>query len=59
MHHLGVVGYAHRGTDMPALAEAPTVTVITLQTGEVLSTHIIDPTTTYWRTHRKPPSRLT
>lgn len=56
MHHLGV-GYAHRGTRILAIADDTTVTVINLTTGEILSTHDIDPTRTYWRNTQKSPGR--
>jgi transposase InsO family protein len=56
MHHLGV-GYAHRGTRVLAIADDTTVTVIQLETGEILSTHDIDPTKTYWRNTQRAPGR--
>jgi hypothetical protein len=38
-----------------AIADQTTVvTVIDLTTGEVLSTHTIDPDRSYWRNHKKP-----
>jgi hypothetical protein len=56
MHHLGV-GYAHRGTRVLAIADNTTVTVIQLQTGEILSTHLIDPDKPYWRNTQRAPGR--
>jgi hypothetical protein len=56
MHHLGV-GYAHRGTKILAIADDTTITVITLETGEILSTHTIDPSKTYWRNTQRAPGR--
>jgi transposase InsO family protein len=56
MHHLGV-GSTHRGTKILAIADDTTVTVITLETGEILSTHTIDPTKTYWRNTQRAPGR--
>jgi transposase InsO family protein len=56
MHHLGV-GYLHRGTRILALADDTTVTVIALHTGEVLSTHTINPDRSYWRNQQKEPGR--
>lgn len=55
MHHLSV-GYHHRGTRILALADDTTVTIIALHTGEVLSTHTIDPTRNYWRNQQNPPA---
>jgi transposase InsO family protein len=56
MHHLGV-GHAHARKRVLAIADDTTVTVIDLQTAQVLSTHTIDPTRTYWRNTQKPPGR--
>ena len=42
MHHLGI-GTRHRGTQILAIADDHTVTVIALTTGEILSTHNIEP----------------
>ncbi|PWN00818.1 IS481 family transposase [Nocardioides silvaticus] len=56
MHHLGV-GYAHRGTKILAIADDTTLTVIALETGEILSTHNIDPAKTYWRNTQRAPGR--
>lgn len=56
MHHLGI-GYAHRGTRILAIADNTTVTVIDLETSEVLSTHTIEPNKTYWRNTQRAPGR--
>jgi transposase InsO family protein len=56
MHHLGI-GATHAGKRVLAIADDTTVTVIELQTGEVLSTNTIDPTKTYWRNTQKTPGR--
>lgn len=56
MHHLGI-GYAHRGKRVLAIADDTTVTVIQLETGEILSTHSIDPTKHYWRNTQRAPGR--
>jgi hypothetical protein len=56
MHHLGI-GTAHRGKEILALADQTNVTVIELQTSEVLSAHDIDPSRAYWRTKQRSPGR--
>lgn len=56
MHHLGI-GYAHRGQRILAIADTDTVTVIKLETAEILSTHHIDPTRSYWRNTQRTPGR--
>ena len=56
MHHLGV-GAAHARKRVLALADNTTITVIDLETGQVLSTHHIDPTKSYWRNQQKSPGR--
>jgi transposase InsO family protein len=56
MHHLGI-GATHAGKHVLALADNTTVTVIHLDTGELLSTNTIDPTNTYWRNTQKAPGR--
>ncbi|NEN08038.1 IS481 family transposase, partial [Diaminobutyricibacter tongyongensis] len=55
MHHLGV-GYEHRGARILAIADEHTVTVVRLDTGEVIATNDIDPTRTYWRNNQKAPA---
>jgi hypothetical protein len=56
MHHLAV-GAAHARTRVLAFADDHHVTVADLTTGEVLSTHLIDPDKTYWRNQNKEPGR--
>lgn len=56
MHHLGV-GYPHRGTRILAIADDTTVTVIHLETSEILSTHTIEPDKAYWRNTQRAPGR--
>ncbi len=45
----------HRGKRILALTDETTVTVVHLDTGEILSTHHIDPTRSYWRNQLQPP----
>ena len=56
MHHLGI-GRAHARKRVLALADDDHVTVTDLETGEVLSTHLIQPDKTYWRNPNKEPGR--
>ena len=35
-----------------------TVTVIELATGEILSTHLIEPTKSYWRNQKQTPGPM-
>jgi hypothetical protein len=56
MHHLGI-GVAHARKPVFALADEDHVTVIDLATGEVLSTHDIDPARAYWRNRDREPGR--
>ena len=56
MHHLGI-GSAHRGTEVLALIDTASVTVIELRTGEVLSAHDIDPARAYWPNKQRNPGR--
>lgn len=56
MHHLGI-GTRHAGKRILALADQNNITVIELHTGEILSTHHIDPTKTYWRNQQQSPGR--
>ena len=56
MHHLGI-GAAHARERVLALADDHHITVIKLETGEVLSTHQIEPTKTYWPNQNKKPGR--
>jgi hypothetical protein len=56
MHHLGI-GAAHASKRVLAIADDTTVTVIELNTGEILSTNTIDPNKTYWRNTQRAPGR--
>ena len=56
MHHLGV-GAAHAGKRVLAIADNDTVTVIHLDTGELLSTHAVDANKGYWRNTQRAPGR--
>ncbi|MGB9184297.1 MAG: IS481 family transposase [Solirubrobacteraceae bacterium] len=56
MHHLGV-GAAHARKRVLAVADDHRITVSDLTTGEVLSTHLIQPEKTYWRNQSKEPGR--
>jgi transposase InsO family protein len=56
MHHLGI-GAAHARKRVLAIADDTTITVIALDTAEILSTHLIDPTKTYWRNQQRSPGR--
>jgi transposase InsO family protein len=56
MHHLGI-GAANIGKRVLAIADDTTITVIHLHTGELLSTHTIDPNRHYWRNTQKAPGR--
>ena len=56
MHHLGI-GRRHTGKRILAITDETTATVIHLDTGEILSTHNIDPARGYWRNQLQPPGR--
>jgi len=56
MHHLHV-GTAHARKRVLAFADDHRVTVAELNTGEVLSVHLIEPDKTYWRNQSKQPGR--
>jgi transposase InsO family protein len=56
MHHLGI-GAHHIGKRVLAIADDTTATVVDLTTGEVISTHTIDPDKGYWRNLQRPPGR--
>ena len=50
-------GYTHARKRVLAIADDHTVTVIELATGEILSTHNIEPTKNYWRNTQRAPGR--
>ena len=56
MHHLGI-GAEHAGKRVIALADDTTITVIHLDTGEVIATNEIRPDKTYWRNTQNAPGR--
>ena len=56
MHHLGI-GAANARQRVVAIVDEHEVTVVALDTGEVLSTHRIEPERTYWRDQRRDPGR--
>lgn len=56
LHHLKV-GAAHARRRVLALVDQTEVTVVALDTGEILSTHRIEPDKGYWRNTRRDPGR--
>lgn len=56
LHHLKV-GAAHARTRVLAIVDDAEVTVVALDTGEILSTHRIEPDKGYWRNTRRDPGR--
>jgi transposase InsO family protein len=56
MHHLKV-GAAHARRCVLAIVDEREVTVVHLGTGEILSTHLIEPGKGYWRNQRRNPGR--
>jgi hypothetical protein len=56
MHHLKV-GTAHARTRVLAIVDETEVAVVALDTGELLSTHLIEPDKGYWRNQRRDPGR--
>ena len=56
MHHLGI-GAAHKHKRVLAIADDHKITVILLDTGEVIATNLIQPDRTYWRNQNKEPGR--
>jgi hypothetical protein len=56
MHHLRT-GIANARKRVLALADDTQIIVTDLNDGEVLSTHQIDPTKSYWRNQNKEPGR--
>ena len=56
LHHLKV-GAAHARRRVLAIVGELDVTVVALDTGEVLSTHRIEPDRGYWRNTRRDPGR--
>ncbi len=56
MHHLGI-GVAHQHKRVIMLIDEHTVTVVHLDTGEVITTNTIDPGRVYWRNQQREPGR--
>ncbi len=56
LYHLKV-GAAHARRRVLAIVDEHEVTVVTLDTGEILSTHLIEPDRRYWRNQRRDPGR--
>ena len=56
LHHLKI-GAAHARRRVLAIVDEAEVTVVTLDTGEILSTHRIEPAKGYWRNTRRDPGR--
>jgi hypothetical protein len=56
LYHLKV-GAAHCRRRVLAIADERDVTVVALDTGEVLSTHLIEPARGYWRNQLRDPGR--
>ncbi|MBB2975169.1 transposase InsO family protein [Microbacterium endophyticum] len=56
MHHLGI-GTAHRGKRIIALIDETTVTIIHLDTAEIIATNTINTQRAYWRNEMKEPGR--
>ena len=56
MHHLGI-GAKHARKRVLALADDHQITVTDLATGELLSTHTIEPHKAYWRNQQTEPGR--
>jgi transposase InsO family protein len=56
MHHLKI-GTAHARRRVLAIVDEREVTVVALDTGELLSTHLIEPGKGYWRNQRRDPGR--
>jgi hypothetical protein len=56
MHHLRI-GAPHAGRRVFAIVDEQEVTVVALDTGASLSTHLIEPDRGYWLNTRRDPSR--
>jgi transposase InsO family protein len=56
LHHLKI-GATHARKRVLAIVDEQEVTVVALDTGEVLSAHSIEPDKGYWRNHRRDPGR--
>ena len=56
LHHLNT-GAAHARRRVLAIVDESEVTVVALDTGEILSSHRIEPDKGYWRNQRRDPGR--
>jgi transposase InsO family protein len=56
LHHLAT-GVAHARRRVLAIVDEHEVTVVALDTGEILSSHRIEPARAYWRNQRRDPGR--
>ena len=56
LYHLKI-GAAHARRRVLAIVDEQEVTVVALDTGEILSTHRIEPDRRYWRNQRRDPGR--
>ena len=56
LHHLNA-GVAHARRRVLAIVDETDVTLVALDTGQVLSSHRIEPTKGYWRNQRRNPGR--
>jgi transposase InsO family protein len=56
LHHLKI-GAAHARRRVLAIVDEAEVTVVALDTGEILSTHRIEPAKGYWRNTKRDPGR--
>jgi len=56
LHHLAV-GAVHARRRVLAIVDEREVTVVALDTGEILSSHHIEPDKGYWRNQRRNPGR--
>jgi ribosomal protein L34 len=56
LHHLNA-GVAHAHRRVLAIVDEREVTLVALDTGEVLSSHHIEPEKGYWRNQRRNPGR--
>lgn len=56
LHHLNA-GVGHARRRVLAIVDAEEVTVASLDTGEILSVHRIEPDNGYWRNQRRDPGR--
>lgn len=56
LHHLAI-GAAHARRRVLAIVDEREVTIVALGTGEILSSHLIEPDRRYWRNQRRDPGR--